>query len=56
MNIIIPAAGLGKRFKDDGYSVPKLLINVLGKPMIVRVLESLKIGKQDKIFMFAIRA
>ena len=51
MNIIIPAAGLGKRFKDDGYSVPKLLINVLGKPMIVRVLESLKIGKQDKIFI-----
>ena len=32
---LIPAAGRGKRFVDAGYTTPKALINVLGRPMIV---------------------
>jgi NDP-sugar pyrophosphorylase family protein len=37
MNIIIPIGGIGQRFKDEGYLLPKPLINVLGKPMIYRL-------------------
>ena len=40
MNVIIPAAGAGRRFKEAGYKNPKPLIDVLGKPMIQMVLES----------------
>ena len=38
---LMPIAGDGKRFKDAGYSVPKPLIEVDGKPMVVKALESL---------------
>lgn len=50
MNIIIPIGGIGQRFKNEGYDLPKPLINVLGKPMIYRVISSLKIDyNKDKI-------
>ena len=39
MNIVIPAAGAGKRFRDAGYLLPKPFIDVAGKPMITRVYE-----------------
>ncbi|MEK7452464.1 MAG: NTP transferase domain-containing protein [Patescibacteria group bacterium] len=38
---IIPMAGLGSRFADQGYLLPKPLISVSGKPMILRVIERL---------------
>ena len=41
MNIVIPMAGLGKRFSDAGYDKPKPLVDVLGEPMIVRVIENI---------------
>ncbi len=41
MNIVIPMAGLGSRFASAGYKAPKPLIDVAGKPMIVRVMENL---------------
>ena len=34
-------AGEGKRFKDEGYSIAKPLIEINGKPMIIKSLESL---------------
>ena len=34
-------AGLGSRFSNAGYEKPKPFIDVLGKPMIVRVIENL---------------
>ena len=37
MNIIIPMSGIGKRFIDAGYKVPKPLIMVDGKPIIEHV-------------------
>jgi NDP-sugar pyrophosphorylase family protein len=43
MNILIPMAGLGSRFAEKGYSLPKPLIKFLGKPMIQHVVESLNI-------------
>lgn len=35
-NVIIPMAGKGKRFLDDGYKQMKPLIEVSGKPMIIQ--------------------
>jgi dTDP-glucose pyrophosphorylase len=42
-NILIPMAGLGSRFVEKGYSLPKPLIRIFGKPMIQHVVESLGI-------------
>jgi UDP-N-acetylglucosamine diphosphorylase / glucose-1-phosphate thymidylyltransferase / UDP-N-acetylgalactosamine diphosphorylase / glucosamine-1-phosphate N-acetyltransferase / galactosamine-1-phosphate N-acetyltransferase len=41
INVIIPMAGLGSRFPKDQYMLPKPLIDVNGRPMIVRAIESL---------------
>jgi len=43
MNVLIPMAGRGSRFADVGYTFPKPLIEVNGKPMIQVVLENLNI-------------
>lgn len=49
MNIIIPIGGIGQRFKEDGYITPKPLINVLGDPMICRLIGSLNTSDEDTI-------
>jgi capsule biosynthesis phosphatase len=49
MNIIIPIGGIGKRFKDEGFDLPKPLISVLGKPMVYRVIENLEAREDDTI-------
>ncbi len=41
MIIIIPLGGIGERFKKNGYNVPKALINVLGKPILYYLLDSI---------------
>lgn len=41
MNVLIPMAGAGSRFEKAGYTFPKPLIDVNGKPMIQRVVENL---------------
>jgi len=51
MNIIIPLGGIGKRFQDEGYTKPKPLINVIGKPMIFHVLDNLRVGEDDTIYI-----
>lgn len=44
LNVLIPMAGLGSRFKDAGYVFPKPLVEVDGKPMIQAVVESLRVN------------
>lgn len=44
LNVLIPMAGLGSRFKDAGYVFPKPLVEVDGKPMIQAVVESIGIN------------
>lgn len=51
MNIIIPIGGLGKRFSDLKYNLPKPLIKSLGKSIIIRCIKSLNVNKDDKIFI-----
>lgn len=40
MQVVIPMAGLGARFKESGYTKPKPLLDLDGKTMIERVLEN----------------
>jgi beta-phosphoglucomutase-like phosphatase (HAD superfamily)/dTDP-glucose pyrophosphorylase len=43
LNVLIPMAGRGNRFKEKGYTFPKPLIEVFGKPMIQLVVDNLNI-------------
>jgi dTDP-glucose pyrophosphorylase len=52
MNILIPMAGEGSRFKKEGYTFPKPLIEVDGKPMIQCVVENLDF---DANYIFLVR-
>ena len=53
MNIIVPMAGKGSRFKEAGYTDSKPFIDINGKPMIQRVIENLNIEFDGK-FKFII--
>ncbi len=43
LNVLIPMAGAGSRFAQAGYTFPKPLIEVKGKPMIQLIVENLNI-------------
>jgi len=43
LNVLIPMAGAGSRFEAAGYTFPKPLVEVRGKPMIQVVVENLNI-------------
>ena len=50
-NILIPMAGRGSRFEEQGYTDKKPFIDVNGKPMIHRVIRNLGM-EFDKEYMF----
>lgn len=52
LNVVIPMAGAGSRFKNAGYTFPKPLIDVKGKPMIQVVVESMNI---DANYIFVVQ-
>ena len=52
MKVLIPMAGAGSRFAKEGYTFPKPLIDVNGKPMIQRVVENLDFNAE---YIFLIR-
>jgi len=52
MNIIIPMAGLGSRFLQEGFTLPKPLIEVNKKPLIQHSIETLKLNGK---YIFIIR-
>ena len=52
LNVLIPMAGLGTRFKEAGYTFPKPLIDINNKPMIQVVVENLNI---DANFIFVVQ-
>jgi NDP-sugar pyrophosphorylase family protein len=52
MKILIPMAGAGSRFAKEGYTLPKPLIDVNGKPMIQAVVENLDFGCE---YIFLVR-
>ena len=51
MIILIPLGGLGTRFKKFGYTLPKPLINVMGKPIIFWLLDNLNLTNIDYIII-----
>jgi HAD superfamily hydrolase (TIGR01509 family) len=52
MNVLIPMAGNGSRFAQAGYTFPKPLIEVHGKPMIQVVVDNLAV---DANFIFVVQ-
>ena len=52
LNVVIPMAGAGSRFKEAGYTFPKPLIDVKGKPMIQVVVENIGL---DANFIFIVQ-
>jgi len=49
LNIVMPMAGLGSRFRQAGFQVPKPLIDVRGRPMYARATESLPLEKSTRL-------
>ena len=52
MNVLIPMAGAGSRFAAAGYTFPKPLIDVNGKPMIQVVVDNLNV---ESHFIFLVQ-
>lgn len=48
MRAIIPVAGEGTRLRPHTYTLPKVLLNVAGKPMIGHILSELESHKVPK--------
>ena len=49
MIILIPLGGIGERFKNDGYTLPKALIKVENKPILFHLLDNLKVNDTNTI-------
>jgi len=50
MQIVIPMSGFGERFRRAGYTVPKPLIEVAGRPIIAYVVDLFP-GEDDVLFI-----
>ena len=50
-NLILPIAGLGQRFVDGGYETPKPLIEVDGKYLVEKSMESINTENVNLIFV-----
>ena len=50
MKIVVPMSGFGERFRRAGYTVPKPLIEIDGKPIIGHVVDMFP-GESDFIFI-----
>lgn len=55
LHIIMPMAGEGLRFRNAGYSTPKPLIEIKGKPLFLRAVESVKINDTLMKYSFIVR-
>ncbi|KAH8819501.1 capsule biosynthesis phosphatase [Xylogone sp. PMI_703] len=51
LNIIVPIGGIGSRFAREGYRFPKPLINIVGRPMILWMIDNLSIKPGDTLWM-----
>jgi dTDP-glucose pyrophosphorylase len=55
INICIPMAGEGSRFKNAGYIDPKPFIPIFDKPMIQWVIKNLSVTNRESNFIFICR-
>jgi NDP-sugar pyrophosphorylase family protein len=50
MQIVVPMSGFGERFRRAGYTVPKPLIEIEGKPIVAHVVDLFP-GETDFVFV-----
>lgn len=55
LHIIMPMAGEGSRFRDAGWTTPKPLIELKGKPLFVRAIESVRVDGAPMKYSFIVR-
>jgi dTDP-glucose pyrophosphorylase len=55
MLLIIPLAGRGSRYTDAGYTTPKPLIEINGKPMLYHAFQSVKDVGYEKVIFIALK-
>lgn len=55
MNIVMPMAGKGSRFVEAGFSVPKPLIDVRGKPMYAWATDGLPLTHVKRLIFICLR-
>jgi dTDP-glucose pyrophosphorylase len=55
INILIPLSGSSKFFNAEEYFYPKMLIEIMGKPMIQLAIENLQTIQQDLQFIFIVK-
>ena len=51
MRAVIPVAGFGSRLRPHTHSLPKVLLNVAGKPILSHILDELVIQGISKLTM-----
>ena len=51
LNVLIPMGGGGGAFAEAGYSVPKPLIKIVGRAMLLHLLDSLKLRLGDVVWL-----
>jgi len=56
VQIVIPAAGAGSRFKEAGIDTPKPMISIGGVPMILWVINNFSLRADDTVFIICQRA
>lgn len=55
LQILMPMGGLGQRFRDEGYEVPKPLIEVEDRAMFLKALASFDVYGGEKEYIFVVR-
>lgn len=55
MKVILPMAGRGSRFANEGFRIPKPLIEIKGKPMFAWALKSLEKIAFDELIFIALK-
>jgi NDP-sugar pyrophosphorylase family protein len=54
MNIVMPMAGRGSRFRDVGLDIPKPLIDVRGRPMYAWAMDSLPLERARRVIFLCL--
>ncbi len=55
LHIIMPMAGEGSRFRNAGWTTPKPLIELAGKPLFVRAIESVRVDSAPMKYSLIVR-
>ena len=51
VNIVIPMAGMGKRFLEAGYTLPKPLLKIEDKEIIAHIIDTMRTPESQFIFI-----